>query len=122
MKINRTINLKNILIVFVAVMALSPCAHSQEATGDAVWIDVRSAAEYQTGHLENAVNIPHTEIAQRINEVAATKDKNINLYCGSGGRAEIARKALADLGYTRVTNAGGYKDLIKKNNESQSKN
>ena len=122
MKIKRTHLIKNILLMFVTVMALSPCVHSQAAADAAVWIDVRTPAEYQSGHLENAVNIPYDEIAQRINEVVATKDKNINLYCGSGKRAELARKALADLGYTQVTNAGGYEDLVKKNNEGQSKN
>ena len=109
------------LAIFVIVMALCSCAHHQAGENAAVWIDVRSAAEYQTGHLENAYNISHVEIAQRISEVVTDKGKKINLYCGSGGRAEIARKALADLGYTHVTNAGGYRDLVK-NSEVQSKN
>ena len=109
------------LAIFVIVMALSSCAHNMTGKDTAVWIDVRSAAEYQTGHLENAYNISHVEIAQRISEVVTDKGKKINLYCGSGGRAEIARKALADLGYTHVTNAGGYRDLVK-NSEVQSKN
>ena len=126
METHHTFSIKNILLVFIAVLALSPCVHSQEAADSAVWIDVRSAAEYQSGHLENASNIPHTEIAQRISEVVTNKDKQINLYCGSGGRAELARKALADLGYTHVTNAGGYRDLVgkinNKNSEGQSKN
>ena len=119
MKIQYTVSIKNILVVFIAVLALGSCAHQTAEKDAAVWIDVRSAAEYQSGYLENAYNIPHTEIAQRINEVVTDKEKEINLYCGSGGRAEIARKALADLGYTRVTNAGGYRDLVGKNNNKQ---
>ncbi len=121
MKIQRALIIINILVVIVTVMAFSPRAYCQEATDSAVWIDVRSAAEYQSGHLENAYNISHVEIAQRISEVVTDKDRKINLYCGSGGRAEIARKALADMGYTHVTNAGGYRDLVK-NSEAQSKN
>ena len=67
MKIKHTHLIKNILVMFVTVMALSPRAYSQAAADAAVWIDARSAAEYQTGHLENAYNIPYTEIANRIN-------------------------------------------------------
>ena len=121
MKIQHTVSIKNALFVFVAVLALSSCAHQTADKDAAVWIDVRSAAEYQSGYLENASNIPHTEIAQRINEVVTNKDKQIYLYCGSGGRAELARKALTDLGYTHVTNAGGYRDLVGKNNNKNSK-
>ena len=121
MKIPNTGIIKKILVVFIAVLALGSCAHQTADKDAAVWIDVRSAAEYQSGHLENASNIPHTEIAQRISEVVTDKNRKIYLYCGSGGRAELARKALADLGYTHVTNAGGYRDLVK-NSEVQSKN
>jgi len=108
--------------MFVTVMALSPCVHSQEAWDAAVWIDVRTPGEFQTGHLDHAYNIPHTEIAKRISEVVTDKDRKINLYCASGGRAEIARKTLASMGYTQVTNAGGYKDLVGKNNNKNSEN
>jgi rhodanese-related sulfurtransferase len=38
------------------------------------------------------------------------KDKTVILYCGSGGRAALAGKALKDLGYERVYNLGGFKD------------
>lgn len=122
MKIPNIGIIKNILVVFVAVLALGSCAHQKADEAAAVWIDVRSATEYQAGHLDNAYNIPHTEIAQRINEVVTDKNRKIYLYCASGGRAELARKALADLGYTHVTNAGGYRDLVGRNSESHGKN
>ena len=76
-----------------------------------VWIDVRSAEEFAGGHLDNAVNIPHTEITGKIADVTTDKDAEIHLYCGSGKRAGIAREALEELGYTNVTNEGGYKDI-----------
>ena len=38
------------------------------------------------------------------------KDKNVILYCGSGGRAALAGKMLKDLGYEKVFNIGGFKD------------
>jgi len=38
------------------------------------------------------------------------KDKDVILYCGSGGRAALAGKLLKDLGYEKVHNLGGFKD------------
>ena len=35
------------------------------------------------------------------------KDKNVILYCGSGGRAALAGKLLKDMGYEHVYNVGG---------------
>jgi len=40
------------------------------------------------------------------------KDKNVVLYCGSGGRAALAGKLLKDMGYAHVYNAGGFKDWV----------
>jgi len=122
MKINNLSLIKNILFILFAVMVLSSCATNKPAREAAVWIDVRSPTEYATGHLDNASNIPFQEIGQRITEVARSKNEKIYVYCASGGRAEIARKTLVGLGYTDVTNAGGYRDLVKKENEGQSKN
>lgn len=82
---------------------------NQEAKS--VVFDVRSAEEFQTGHLKSAINIPHTEITEKISNHVKSKDTKIMLYCGSGRRAGIAKKSLEDIGYTNITNGGGYKDL-----------
>jgi rhodanese-related sulfurtransferase len=39
-----------------------------------------------------------------------SKDKDVIVYCASGGRAALAGKLLKDLGYERVYNLGGFKD------------
>ena len=77
---------------------------------DIHWIDVRSPAEYADGHLSAAVNIPYTEITQRIDEVTGNRDAQIYLYCRSGRRSGIALDALEQAGYTNVVNAGGLED------------
>jgi phage shock protein E len=74
-------------------------------------IDVRSQGEWDGGHLKQAIHIPHTEIADRIAEHTKDKNRQIILYCKSGGRAGRAASALKDLGYTQVENAGGYDDI-----------
>lgn len=77
---------------------------------DAIWIDVRSADEYAGGHVEAAVNIPHTEIAGKISAVSGDKNQEIKLYCRSGKRAGMAKQTLEQMGYTNVTNIGGYEE------------
>jgi len=77
---------------------------------EAYWIDVRSAEEYAADHLSGALNIPHTEIAERIGEVTTDKDAPIYLYCRSGRRSGLAQAALQQAGYTQVTNLGALQD------------
>ena len=69
-----------------------------------ILVDVRSAAEYEAGHIPTASNTPHTEIADR----PPTDDKNalIVLYCRSGSRSSAAKLSLERLGYTNVVNFG----------------
>ena len=112
-------------VVFAAAM-IAPLAASaasmpetekgiaQQANTKGVWIDVRSAEEFNAGHLQDAINIPHEQILDRIQAVSPDKDAPINLYCRSGRRAEVALNALKKAGYTNVTNHGGYEDLVKK--------
>ena len=87
-------------------------AQPEKAQG--VWIDVRSADEFNAGHLQDAVNIPHDQILARIQAVSPDKNAPVNLYCRSGRRAETALTELKNAGYTNVTNHGGYEDLVKK--------
>ena len=85
---------------------------AQKAKG--IWIDVRSAEEFNAGHLQDAVNIPHDKIIEGVKAIGSDKDAPINLYCRSGRRAEAALTELKNAGYTNVTNHGGYEDLVKK--------
>lgn len=102
----------NTLFGKLLVVASLSLAGLQVFASEVVWIDVRSEAEYEKGHLSQAVNIPHTEIAEGISTVTLEKDTEIKLYCGSGRRAGIALEALESMGYTHVSNEGGYKDLV----------
>jgi len=87
-------------------------AQPEKAKG--VWTDVRSAEEFNAGHLQDTVNIPHDKIIEGVKTVASDKDAPINLYCRSGRCAEAALTELKNAGYTNVTNHGGYEDLVKK--------
>jgi len=75
-----------------------------------VIIDTRSPQEYADGHLEGALLMPHDAIGGLIEARFPDKDTPILLYCRSGGRAEMARKTLVSLNYTKVENLGGLQD------------
>ena len=102
------------LAASAASMSETEKAVTQQANTKGVWIDVRSAEEFNAGHLQDAINIPHDQILERIQSVSPDKDAPVNLYCRSGRRAEVALNALKKAGYTNVTNHGGYEDLVKK--------
>jgi|TARA_B100001059_G_scaffold234726_1_gene278045 phage shock protein E len=106
--------MKKILTLLFIFMAFSIQAET------AYWIDVRTASEHSSGHIEGSMNIPHGDIAEQIATVTKDKDAEIHLYCRSGGRAGKALKALTDLGYTNVTNEGGY-SALKMKQEQESK-
>ena len=85
-------------------------ANAQVAPDSFVLIDVRSAEEFASGHLQGAVNIPHDRIVEEIGAVAPDKSARIILYCRSGRRAETALNALKSAGYENVSNYGGLED------------
>lgn len=67
-------------------------------------IDVRSPQEYREGHIDGAILIPEYEIKKEIENRIPDKNKNIVVYCSSGGRSKKAQKLLKKLGYSRVYN------------------
>jgi phage shock protein E len=77
----------------------------------ALVVDVRSVGEFSGGHYNGALNIPVDEVQRRISEFGNNKDKEIILYCRSGGRAGSAKQMLESAGYKKVTNAGGLTDM-----------
>ena len=42
---------------------------------------------------------------------AFKRDQPVLLHCAGGGRAALAGKTLKDMGYTKVFNGGGFKEL-----------
>ena len=73
-------------------------------------VDVRTKAEFESGHLSRALNVPVDEFtggayAEKIG--APAKDDPIVVFCRSGRRSGIARKILIKDGYTNVKNVEG---------------
>ena len=79
---------------------------------DVVVLDVRSAEEFEEGHIPGAVLLPYSEVRENAPNVISDKAQIILVYCRSGRRSEIAARTLIDLGYTRVYDFGGIIDWV----------
>lgn len=91
--------------------AASSAAVQDRAAEEVVYVDVRSPEEYASGHVEGAINIPHTEMQARHEELEPFADQQIVLYCRSGRRSGMALDVLEGEGFDNVVNAGGLGDL-----------
>ena len=74
-------------------------------------IDVRTEAEWNTGHLEGAFHIEWQDILELSSDIP--KDEEIYLYCRSGNRSGKATKILLDAGYINAKNAGSISEASK---------
>ncbi|MHC4628525.1 MAG: rhodanese-like domain-containing protein [Planctomycetota bacterium] len=112
-----------LFVLATAIMSLS-CSQSRDwgivkIDENSTIIDVRTAKEYRAGHLENAINIPYTEIPAKIADHVKNREDEIVLYCRSGRRSGIAKKTLTDIGYECVVNAGAYAKLKEQEDKRQ---
>lgn len=62
------------------------------AAGEANLLDVRKKSEYDEGHHPQAMNIAHTRLLDRLQEVP--NDKPVMVHCKSGARASAASAML----------------------------
>lgn len=75
-------------------------------------IDARSATEYATGHIPGAINIPFSEIHERIGEVRGiAQGRPVRVYCASGYRSYLAHRVLSDSGIDSASLSGGVQTL-----------
>ena len=101
-----------------AVPRITPAqARDMIAQGNTLIVDVRDALEVEkSGKIAGAVNVSRGLLEFRADpdspshDKSFTKDKDVIVYCGSGGRAALSGKVLKDMGYERVYNLGGFKD------------
>lgn len=70
-----------------------------------VVLDVRTEAEFTSGHIPGALHVPHAEVAQRRDQLP--KDRDVAVYCGVGPRARLAEQALRSAGVTRLLHVEG---------------
>jgi rhodanese-related sulfurtransferase len=101
-----------------AVPKITPAeAREMIGNGNTLVVDVRDAPEVEkSGKVAGAVHVSRGMLEFRADPESPyhdknfAKDKNVILYCASGGRSALAAKLLKDMGYAHVYNVGGFKD------------
>lgn len=102
--------MKKILCALIICIILTGCSNkenekvkenkdmieSKEVKKDYIILDVRTNSEYNSGHIEGAINIPYDTIDENTN---LDKSKTIYVYCKSGARSNKAYQTLKDLGF-----------------------
>ena len=76
---------------------------------NAILLDVRTSAEYESGHIDGSQNLPLESIHDA---KALPEDKSSHLYvhCLSGARSSLAVAYLKKKGYKNVHDIGGIKN------------
>ena len=117
-----TKNVKDLLAEANSVVPkLSPAEAAEKIrSGHVLVVDVRDPTEVQqSGKLAGALNVSRGMLEFRADpdsqyhNPAFQQDKTILLHCASGGRSALAGKTLREMGYTKVYNIGGFKDLVE---------
>ena len=98
------------------IREIGPGQLTSHASG-CVLIDVREPAEFDTGHIAGAVNIPrgvlefqvdaHPAVANVSDPALSHKDQPLVVYCRTGGRSALAALNLSRMGFSDVRSIGG---------------
>ena len=115
--------MKKILVVLICLLLLCGCGNKEEevevakvnkiscndinTVENAVLIDVRTAEEFNEGHLDNAINVSSTVIKFNIKAHVTDLETPIIVYCKSGRRSAESADILVNLGYKNVYDMGG---------------
>ncbi len=76
----------------------------------AIFVDVRSLAEFASGNAPGTINIPLQEIGSRLSEIP--KNVPVVLCCASGTRSGMAAMVLKKHGYSNLHNVGTWRKLL----------
>ena len=106
-----------LLIIALAMASCTASGYKQVSSDEAVRLmaeskgyvilDVRTAEEYRSGHIDGAICIPNETIGKDMPEELPDKNQRIFVYCRSGNRSRQAASKLAALGYTDIIEFGG---------------
>lgn len=84
----------------------APALVLYQQTPDLFVLDVRTEAEFNSGHIPRAHLIPLDELEDHLKELPR-KDATMLVTCAAGGRSTAACQILADQGFTRLLNLAG---------------
>ena len=78
-----------------------------EAGKQILLLDVRSDAEFRSGHIPGAKNVPYEGIGDWMRNQSIAPATDIVVYCESGKRSGIAQQVLLDQGFASVRHLDG---------------
>jgi rhodanese-related sulfurtransferase len=68
-------------------------------------IDIRTPGEWSTGHLTGSINLPLSQLQQRLDQVP--RDRRIAVHCAGGYRSSIAASILSRSGINDIIELAG---------------
>ena len=89
--------------LFQSIQSVSTKELETKLTDNITLLDVRTPAEYRSGHISKAKNVP----ADKIASYSGNKDQPVYVICQSGMRSKRAAKALKSNGYKPINVRGG---------------
>ena len=98
-----------LIVAVFTIGALTACSTAEplDMAKVAAVIDVRTAEEFATGHLDGALNfdVQSAEFVAQVSTLDPTA--NYVVYCHSGNRAKAAIESMQTLGFTGTLTNGG---------------
>ncbi|MDA8916971.1 rhodanese-like domain-containing protein [Gammaproteobacteria bacterium] len=70
-------------------------------------IDLRSSNEFNDGHITGSINIPYTDLEDRIHEIKKQEDKSLVLICDTGSQSANAGEVLNKSGFEKTAILSG---------------
>jgi phage shock protein E len=102
-----------IALIFGVTLGVAACAAPAEPVGlseGTIIIDVRTPAEFATGHLENALNIDVQSPDFQAQVSTLDPEASYFIYCRSGSRSQQAISKMVNLGFTEMRDGGSVQE------------
>ena len=80
------------------------------SAGDSVLVDVREPDEWADGHAPQAVNLPMSQLAERMSELPI--ERTLLIICQTGQRSQSVSARLDRAGYTVINVVGGMDEWV----------
>lgn len=92
------------------IFSPGPAVNYKELVGrGAVIVDVRTPAEYKSGHIKGSLNLPLQSLTQSLGKIKSGVP--VITCCASGMRSASAKSILKNNGFEEVYNGGAWSGL-----------